>query len=292
MIERVSRDIKGRVERLGRFLKREKPTETELPHYIDDDYNLLHYVDPYLHGLMNQESFQSLQASLQNSNSSGAEIVDIAASRNFLRGLFFLNSTKTTAIDPAYKWYDHEVKDPFAPTPYPHGVFGGKAEREEMEKLLRYACNDLQIPQKMSQNGTTKITGERGGKQRSFELLPEDANTWLLNQEPQTVANFVVYRIFPSPFIWGKIISSLKDGGILITTGYGQQNDSFRMERLNYDPDITHGGGVDVDNSSLPANGNSETLGLTSIAQFDHVHFYRKTNHLESGDITKAVINN
>lgn len=203
-----------------------------------------------------------------------------------------MSVTKTTAIDPAYKWYDHKQKYPFAPTPYPHGVFGGKAEQEEMEKLLRYACKDLQIPPRMNRDGATQITGERDSKQRSFELLPEDANAWFLSQKPQTIANFVAYRVFPSPLIWGKIISSLKEGGILITTGYGKQNDSWRAEKLKYDPDIIFGGGVDVDNSPLPANGNSEILGLISVAQFDQVYFYHKTHHLEPTEITQAIINN
>lgn len=292
MIERVNSDIRIGLKQLGRFLRREKPVRSEIPHYIGDNYDLLHSVDPYLSSLMDRPSFQRLQVSLQKSDSYGDEVVDIAASRNFLRGLIFLDATRTIAIDPAYKWYDHESSDPFAPTSYPHGVFGGKAEREDMQKLLQYACKDLQTPAKMNQDGATLITGERENKQRSFELLPEDANTWLLNQKPQTIANFVVYRVFPSPLVWGKIISSLRDGGTLITTGYGKQNDSWREEKLKYEPDIARGGGVDVDNSALPTNGSSRLLGLISIAQFDHVHFYRKIRHLEPAEISQAILNN
>lgn len=292
MIEQIGNGIRSRVELLSRFLRGERLVKSELPHYIDDDYDLLHYVDPHLHSLMNRELFQSLRASLQNSNGGSTEAVDIAASRNFLRGLVFLNVAKIIALDPAYKWYDHETEDPFAPTPYPHGVFGGKAEREEMEKLLQYACSNLQVSTIMNQDGASQIIGERGGKPREFKLLPEDANAWLLVQRPQTVANFVVYRVFPSPLMWGKIISSLREGGILITTGYGRQNDSWRTEKLKYEPDISQGGGVDVDNSPLPTNGDSEALGLTSIAQFDSIHFYKKTLHLEPDEISKRIVNN
>jgi len=280
----MTEQIKAGLERLGRFSRKEKSTRTEAPQYIPDDYDLLYRINPYLHSLMNRSSFQCLQVSLRESKIEGTEVVDIGASSNFLRGTVFLNATRTIAIDPAYRLYDRNH----------HKAFVGKTERQEMEELLQYACRNLQIPARMNQNGATQITGEREGKRRSFELLPEDANTWLLNQKPQTIANFVVCRVFPSPSAWGKIISSLRDEGILITTGYGKQyDDSWREEKLRYDPDITQGGGMNIENSPLPSNGNSGILGLTSIAQFDRtLYFYRKNHHLEPVDISQAIINN
>lgn len=87
------------------------------------------------------------------------DVVDIGAARNFLRGVLFFKATEIKAIDPAYKWYDYEGESLFD-LPYPEGIFGGKGERQEMEKLLKYTCKDLQIPEKMNNDGVTLITGE------------------------------------------------------------------------------------------------------------------------------------
>ncbi len=150
----MSERIRGRLEQLGRFFKREKRIEPEIPSYINDDYDLLGHLDPPLHNELNRSSFQHLQTTLQSSETFD-DVVDIGASRNVLRGVAFLNTAKITAIDPAYRWYDYEMKDPFTQTPYPNGVFGGKIERKEMEKLLAYACRALEIPATMNQDRAT-----------------------------------------------------------------------------------------------------------------------------------------
>lgn len=284
--------IRGGFEQLSKFFRKEKPDGSEMPYYVSDDYDLLYYVDPYLQNLLGRSSFQRLQTALQNAGMI-SDVVDIGASRNFLRGLVFLNATKTTAIDPAYKWYDHESEDPFAQTPYPYGIFGGKAERRETERLLQYACGDLQIPERFDSEGSISITGERHNQQRIFKLVSEDANEWLLDQQPQTIENFVVNRVFPSAFAWGKILSSLREGGTLLTTGYGKlEQKLWETERVEYEPDISQGGGADVDNSPLPLNANSEAIGLTHIAQIGQIHFYKKIHHLETEDVSRAILNN
>lgn len=287
--------FRGRLEQIGRYIRGEKH-EHERPHYIRDDFELLGHIDFVLQKLMNRASFRHLQTALQKSNFN--DVVDIGASSNFLRGVVFFNATEIKAIDPAYKWYDYEAESPSAPRPYPDAVFGGKPLRQEMEGFLQYTCRNIQIPAKMNPNGVTLITGERHAQRRQFELIPEDANKWLLDQQSQSIGNFVVFRVFPSASAWGRIISSLKEGGILLTTGYGRLDPIYvellysETEGLEFEPDISQGGGINICNTSLPLNGNSEAIGLTSIAQFGQINFYKKIRHFDPDIVSQAILEN
>lgn len=246
------------------------------PHYIVDDYNLLRYIDPYLHRIMNPLQFQRLRDSLGALDS----IVDIGAGSNFLRGLVLFDATHVLAIDPTYKWYGHQAR-------------GGRAGRMKMERLLRFSCLDLQIPSTMNPDGTTLIRGVRGGKQRSFDLVSEDTSRWLLQQRPQTIGSFVVYRVFPSPSEWASIISSLKLGGGLLTTGYGRPA-LWGSEYVDYTPKISQGGEADVYSSPLPASGEPERVGLEDLHldPSKQVHLYRKYRHLGPPSIFQAISDN
>lgn len=280
------------LRQITRLFKGASPSIERPTGYIQDDYDLLYLVDGSLQRLIDRSSFQDLQYLLQNEITDRERVVDIGAGRNFLRGVVFLDAVKTIAVDPAYKWYDHHPRDPFGSRPYPSGVFGGQGERDEMENLLQSACRNLQIPARMNKAGATHIEGARDGERKSFELIPEDANTWLLNQKPQTVSNYVVYRVFPSPLAWGHLISSLKVGGLILTTGFGKQSDRWGSGNLKFNPDISQGGGVDIDNSQLPISGNSEAIGLESIAKINHVNFYRKRLHLNETDLSQIITDN
>ena len=112
-----------------------------------------------------------------------------------------------------------------------------------------------------------------------------------MDQQPGTIGNFVVYRVFPSAPAWGRILSSLREGGILITTGYGKLV-PLQDEELQYEPDIAEGGGIDVYGSPLPLNGNTGAIGMTPIAQFDEINFYKKIRHLELERVSKAILDN
>jgi hypothetical protein len=55
----------------------------------------------------------------------------------------------------------------------------------------------------------------------------------------------VVYRVFPSAPAWGRIIASLKEGVILLTTGYGRLDQTLiysETEEFEFEPDISQGG--------------------------------------------------
>ncbi|MBI4064909.1 hypothetical protein HY409_00870 [Candidatus Gottesmanbacteria bacterium] len=250
------------------------------------DWELFFRTDPYLAHEMGHECFLMLQKKMKGADD---EVIDLGSGRNLLRGLIFLNAKKIIGIDPGYEWYE-STDDRYSLVPELSNVFGGVGEKQDMVRLLKRACKNLAIPQRIEDSGVHEISGIRNGQRREFQLHPVDAGQWIDDQVENSIPNIIVWRTFVPADIWGKIITSLKIGGYLITTGYGKIYPRSKIELFRDFDSITCG--VDVDDSPVPVNGNTQSVGLESLTLLPNMYFYQKTKQIDSKVIREEVLRN
>lgn len=245
------------------------------------DFDLLKRQGLYLSNLIGQRSFKQLKEELSTAEPT---TVDIGAGNNVLTGVIFFNAMRTVCVDPAYAWYDcaKENLDQHLPS----GVFGGIWHKDKMISNLRLAFKDLQLPQRIEGYNPKVIEGKRGKLKRTIELYPDDAAVWIRQQHANSLPNIVMWRVFTSAENWGLVISSLKTGGFLLTTGIGESKFGEILEAEDKDK---FSGGGDVDNTPIPRNGKSELIGLRPIAD-PPIYFYQKVQHFPEEEIAKTII--
>ena len=256
--------------------------------------NLLHVIDPHLESALSPTGLEMIRQAIGDIDLA----VDYGAARNPLRALVFGNARRIVAVDPAYKYYNHEDFQ-MNPDPELYGVFGGKAEWEEMKKLMQWSMKKIKYPDMSSHQASYTIAGMRSGTQRKIELIPQKGESWLqdIHDKAQLA---VVWRAFPTAETWGHIIERLPIDGVLITTGYGSTVSSFHpQDAPDYDR-LTCG--IDVDNTALPRNGNFDAIGMVPLVDpyqlfaeeetQQNMYFYRKRGSLTAVDISEALRQN
>lgn len=251
-------------------------------------YSLLEEVDPFLSYRLTKEEFERLRSGIGKHS----EAIDYAAGRNPFRSLVFADVERIIAVDPAYGLYHRDKSYQEHSDPRTSAIFGGTGERKDFEQLLRNSLKSVQMPSFGPDAQNFEASGVRFGRKRTISLIPEYVENWL--EHTDSVAPMVVvWRAFPSAKTWGKILSRLKLGGILITTGYGKPNSGV----IDY-PQLACG--IDVDNSSLPRNGNVGSVGLTPLIDSTYslfvengpLYFYRKVKNLTPEEIERHLIAN
>ena len=246
--------------------------------------------------LLTKESLHLIKEQTQ----SVKQAVDYGAGRNPLRALVFADNLGTIyAIDPAYGTYGLEDQDIEFQDPRAGEVFGGRYECGVMREKLELALTDLAIPDFSKQQKVYEVSGRRMDQARKVKLIPQFVEDWIETANLQTEMA-VVWRVFPSNNLWAKIIAKLPRGGILITTGQGAVPDNTALfDGVEQGVEIISG--VDIDNSSLPANGNTQAIGLEPLLdpqeiladeQQQDIYFYRKVQDLAPKVIEQALAEN
>ena len=244
------------------------------------DFELLERSDGYLADVLGKEGFERLKVKIASSERS---VVDIGAGSDPLKGLIFFNAIQVTCVDPAYKWYEYRPKSFYEKQPFPANVYGGAGSKQEMIDLLKASCKKLKMPERIEGRTHHVISSIRHNEKVTFELIPESISA-IAGQDPNTIPNIVLWRVFPTAKDWGKLIEGLKEGGVIITTGYGRTRGNFDYRRVSC--------GEDVDNSTLPRNGNFQALGLEGLTNVPDVYFYRKVQHLPADVLLRAIREN
>ncbi len=206
-----------------------------------------------------------------------AKAIDLGAGSDPLRSLAFLDVKEVEAVDPAYIWYESNGFD----EAMPYGVFGGRGQKSLLTQNLRRACKELIIPRYFERERFTIIRGVRRNVLRSFTFIPQDASSWIVDQPESSIPNLVVWRAFPQSEVWAEAIEKMKEGGILITSGYGNIEGASDYARVAC--------GVDIDNSALPRNGNTRAIGLMPLTGHPNMYFYQKIEHMPAADIAVAL---
>lgn len=235
------------------------------------DFDLLRQTDPGFAESLGKEDFSRIKTVVLHAEKT---TVDIGAGSNPLKGLIFFDAIKTICIDPAYAWYEQKAGSDIFKSIIPPDIFGGIGYKHEITENVRKAFKNLQVPRKIEGPEQKIIQGNRFGRERIIELIPAGAAGWLSEQKPDSIPNLVMWRVFTSAQNWGKLISSLKTGGYLITTGIGR---SAFGELLDDENQNRFSGGVDVSDTPLPRNGKSESIGLLPIPFRNPIqYFYQK----------------
>ncbi len=249
------------------------------------DWQSLAVVFPFLHSRLSGKEALSL---IQSKIGRVERALDIGAGTNPLKPFIVARGvSEVIAVDPGYRYYDNrEVYIDKL------GIIGSRWEKAEMIHLLKLVFKGLNFP-RMEGKEEYIITGVRGGRARRIRLVPEDASVWIKNWD-QSVPLIIVWRVFPPAETWGYILQALDEGGVLITTGYGL---SFQNQRERRDYSYISWG-VDIDDTSLPRNGNTKIIGLeplltgSSLITDDNIYFYRKVRPLRPEEVRDALISN
>ena len=256
-------------------LEREYRSKKELP-----DFPLLERIDPSLAHQLGPNRFRDL---IQKFAGADETTYDIGAARNPLRGIVFFNAHRIISVDPGYEWYEYKPTTG-QESPIPYDFFGGIGEKDEMIKVLKTGLKHIQLPSRIEGVTPHIIRAVRKGQERVIELRPEDGAEWTRKQAPESLSNIILWRTFLPSRIWGEVISSLKVGGFLITTGFGKIDDHDDYEKIAC--------GGDIYNSPLPRNGNTQALGLEPLTDLPEIYFYKKIKHLSQEEVIRNIRGN
>lgn len=244
---------------------------------------LIGTIDPYL---VNQLGTNKMHQLLNQISATQDTVLDIGASRSIGRATAFFDATHTLCVDPAYEHYESK-----------EGVgFGIVYEKQNMINELRSTFSEVRIPAKIQGQQTHLIEGTRAQRKRSLDLIPQRILDWLSNPNPSEFHHVIAWRTFLPAEVWGEIINRLPIGGVLMTSGYGEQpaHPQFRptAQPIAFTSLDQVGFGIDVENTPLPRNGNTQAVGLLPLTNLKNIYFYRKNRHLGSEEIGEALRQN
>lgn len=252
-------------------------------------------------GVVDENKFLRIQEAVQDGLNEARRLdypmvaLDIGGGCNPLRALPLASGLKgVISVDPCYSYYE-EKDESYEKYPENYHIFGGIGEKKSMIQILKLSLNNLEIPRRIEGSEPKLIRGKRRQCPIAIELVPEDACAWIVNNRTQRYPIVIVWRTFLPAQIWGYVIETIMPGGVLITTGYGSKDRLFTPPGEQYidleDYEIVSCG-VDIDNTPLPRNGNSQAIGLNPILLGSNMYFYRKVNDLPPTQVTEALLAN
>lgn len=244
---------------------------------------LIDTIDPYL---SNQLGTVGIQRLLGQISAPQDTVLDIGASRAVSRATAFFDAANTLCVDPAYAHYESE-----------EGVgFGVIYEKKNMIQLLRSTFSEVRIPKKIQGQQSHLIEGTRDQRKRSIELIPQGILDWLKTPLPVPFQHVIAWRTFLPDEVWGEIIARLPVGGVLMASGQGELpvQPGFRSaaQPIHYTTPDQVGYGMDVDDTSLPRNGNTQALGLHPLTNLKNIYYYRKNRHVDPEEVVGALRQN
>ncbi len=229
------------------------------------DWELLKTIDFSLAKKLGKAEFLRLKEELKGR---AKWAIDIGAARNPLRAFSLLGVEKVMAIDPNYADF---------------------TEWEWLTKNLQAALRLMFIFEIKEPDVSWVVKGFRHESLREIYFSHIRAEGFLKELPVQSVPAFVSWRTFLPSNYWGYIIESLEIGGVLITTGYGEI-ESFWGESFQDLEGI--GGGVEIQASPLPRNGNTSAIGMQSLTDADAMLIYEKKFHVPAEEATQALLEN
>jgi len=214
------------------------------------DWQALEIVSPFLFDRLSERTLHLIQQQIGEVDTA----LDIGAGSNPLKSIIFGNTSEVIAVDPGY--FAYEMDDyPGSLEEKSYHISGSRWQKAEMIRELKRCLKQLEIPKRIEGADEHIIRGTRHGRQRTIRLVPADASLWIKNYH-QPVRLIVVWRAFPPAETWGDILAALSEGGVLITTGYGEALPGERDF-----PRIIAG----TDNTALPRNRKTKAIGLEPL---------------------------